>query len=256
MVFRRGCVLGILTGFIIALAVGLTGTGAGSVTAPVLMLFFGLPPSQAVGTALTFAAVVKLVAGPLYIARRQVNVKALVLLCLGGIPGVLAGVLVIGALDVQRYENLLYAILGVTVAGMALYSLYRTLHKGERPAGSSRPHWLPWIAAGIGVEVGFSSAGAGALGSLALLNLTTLLPAQVVGTDMIFGLLLSLIGGGFHVSAGHYSSSMLWQLIAGGLPGVFIGANLSASLPARPVRVALSFWLSCLGAELLFKGLF
>jgi uncharacterized membrane protein YfcA len=248
--------MGLLVGFIIAMAVGLTGTGAGSVTAPVLMLFFGLPPAIAVGTALAFAAAIKLVAAPLYLCRRQVSKRTLVLLAVGGVPGVLAGVLVIGALDVRRYESTLFLVLGATVAIMALYNLYRSLNKASKPAGTQRLHWLPWIAAGIGAEVGFSSAGAGALGSLALLNLTTLTPAQVVGTDMMFGLLLSVIGGGFHLSAGHYNPAILWQLVAGGLPGAFIGANLSATLPARPIRVALSLWLSCLGAQLCWKAFF
>ena len=76
-----------LAGFIIALAVGLTGVGAGSVTAPVLILFFGLAPAQAVGTALAFAAAIKLAVAPFYIARNQVSGRVLSLLCAGGVPG-------------------------------------------------------------------------------------------------------------------------------------------------------------------------
>ena len=78
---------------------------------------------------------------------------------------------------------------------MALYSLYRTLLQ-SRFVHAERHGWLPLIGLGIGTEVGFSSAGAGALGSLALLNLTKLTPARVIGTDMLFGLILSLVGGG------------------------------------------------------------
>ena len=48
-----------LVGFLIAFAVGLTGVGAGSITAPVLVLFFGLPAAISVGTALMFAAVMR-----------------------------------------------------------------------------------------------------------------------------------------------------------------------------------------------------
>ena len=245
-----------LVGFLIAMAVGLTGVGAGSVTAPVLILFFGLAPADAVGTALTFAAAIKLSVAPLYLLRQQVNSRVLLLLCAGGLPGILAGVWLIGAFDVRRYEHVLFVILGTTIAAMALYSLFRSFRAQRTEGHGDRTAWLPLIAAGIGTEVGFSSAGAGALGSLALLNLTGLTPAQVVGTDMLFGLVLSLVGGGLHLSAGHFDSAIMWKLIAGGLIGAWIGANLSAILPARPLRVALSLWLSCLGAQLCFKGLF
>lgn len=256
MMLLFGSVMAYLIGFIIAMAVGLTGVGAGSITAPILILSFGLAPAEAVGTALTFAAVVKLAVAPLYIARQQVSTRTLSLLCAGGVPGVLAGVLLIGALDVHRYEHILYFVLGATIAAMASFSLYRSLHRSERRPVKDRSRLLPWIAASIGTEVGFSSAGAGALGSLALLNLTSLTPAQVVGTDTLFGLVLALLGGGLHVSMGHFNSAILWKLIAGGLVGVFAGANLSTILPPRPLRVGLSLWLSALGLQLCWKALF
>jgi uncharacterized protein len=245
-----------LVGFLIALGVGLTGVGAGAVTAPVLILFFGIAPAESVGTSLVFAAVIKLAVAPIYLFRRQVHLKVLLRLCIGGIPGVLAGVLIVSELNAKRYENTLLVLVGATVAALALYSLWRSFRKNAPPVGKDRSRWLPWIAAGIGVEVGFSSAGAGALGSLALLNLTTLTPAQVVGTDMLFGLVVALIGGGFHVSAGHYDSGILGKLLIGGLSGAMAGATLSAMLPARPLRIGLSFCLAFLGMQLCWRGMF
>src|ERR1051326_2413204 len=235
-----------LVGFVIACGVGLTGVGAGAVTAPVLILFFGLPAATSVGTALAFAAVIKFSVAPMYLFRRQVNPRTLWLLVTGGIPGVLCGVLLVGELNARKYERTLFVLVGGTIALMALYSLYRSLQKNRPPVGRDRSGWLPLIALGIGTEVGFSSAGAGALGSLALLNLTTLTPAQVVGTDMLFGLVVSIIGGGFHVFGGHYDSSLLPKLLVGGVAGAFVGANLSAILPARPLRIALSLCLVAL----------
>src|SRR5262249_28270849 len=104
-----------LIGFLIAMAVGLTGVGAGSISAPVLILFFGLSPANSVGTALIFAAVIKLAVAPVYLFRSQVSYRILSLLCLGGVPGVLGGVYLIGALDVRRYESILFMILGATI---------------------------------------------------------------------------------------------------------------------------------------------
>lgn len=245
-----------VVGFFIALAVGLTGVGAGSITAPILILFFAISPSESVGTALIFGAIIKLVVAPMYLARKQVNRRVMTLLCCGGLPGVLVGVYLIGVLNTRHYERVLFVLLGTTIAATALYSVYRTMHKGRAAKGVDRHGWLPLIAAGIGTEVGFSSAGAGALGSLALLNLTSLSPGEVIGTDMLFGLVVSLVGGGFNLTAGHYDSALLWKLIVGGVAGVLTGANLAAVLPARPLRVGLSVWLSFIGAQLAWKGLF
>ncbi len=242
-------------GFFIAAAVGLTGVGAGSLTAPILMLFFHTGPAASVGTALTFAAAIKLAVMPIYLKRRQVHFRTMALLCAGGIPGVLAGFYLIGLLDARKHENVLFLLLGATIAGMALYNLYRAARTRSEATPRDRSGWLPLIAAGIGTEVGFSSAGAGALGSLALLNLTPLTPAQVVGTDMLFGLVLSVIGGGFHFAAGHYDKVMVVRLIIGGVAGAFAGANLSALLPSRPLRIGLSLWLASMGAQLCWRAL-
>lgn len=243
-----------LLGFLIAAAVGLTGVGAGTITAPMLILFFHLPATDSVGTALTFAAVIKLVVLPLYLRRKQVGFRILILLCAGGIPGVLGGVYLLNILNAKKHEHVLFLVLGATILTMSLFNLYRALRNSSRDAAHDRSRWLPPIAAIIGAEVGFSSAGAGALGSLALLNLTTLTAAQVVGTDMVFGLVVSLIGGGFHFFAGHYNAGILTKLIVGGIPGALIGANLSSILPARPLRMALSVWLASVGLQLFWKA--
>jgi uncharacterized protein len=237
------------------MAVGLTGVGAGTITAPVLIVFFGLPAAESVGTALAFTAVIKFAVAPIYLFRRQVNKRILLFLCAGGIPGVVAGVVLLSALDTKRYEGTIFLVIGITVAVTAIYSLINSIRAKVSFDRTDRSGWLPAIACGIGAEVGFSSAGAGALGSLALLNLTPLRPAQVIGTDMLFGLVLSLVGGGLHLSEGHYNGALLWKLIAGGLVGAFAGANLSAMLPSRPLRVALSLWLSCVGFQLCWRAL-
>src|SRR5436190_11382155 len=212
-------------GFLIALIVGLTGVGAGSVTAPVLMLFFGMSPVNSVGTALAFATVIKIAVLPVYLARKQVNFRILTLLAAGGIPGVIAGFFLLEALNAKKQQGALFVLLGATIVIMAIFNGLRTVLRKTDTPGRDRSRWLPPIVAAIGAEVGFSSAGAGALGSAALLSLTTLTPAQVVGTDMVFGLVVSVIGGGFHFAAGHYNSAMLTKLLVGGIAGALVGAN-------------------------------
>lgn len=244
-----------LLGFMIAAAIGLTGVGAGVITTPVLILFLHVPAAQAVGTALIFSTVVKLLAAPVYVGRKQVHWRTLALLVAGGLPGVLAGSLLLEHFNVKRSESLLYSVLGLTIVTMASLNLYKMLRNSQRGEIHDRSRWLPFIALPIGAEVGFSSAGAGALGSIALLGLTALTAGQVVGTDMFFGLVLSTIGGGIQLHAGNYASEIVWKLIVAGIPGAVIGANMASRLPSRPLRYALSVWIIGLGAQLCYRGL-
>src|SRR5581483_2345187 len=194
----------LLLGFVIALAIALTGVGAGSMTAPILIIFLRVPPAVAVGTALAFGAVVKLACVPIYLARHHVNKRALALMLAGGLPGVIFGGTFLNRLKGGANERILYGLLGSLIAVTAAFHLYRLF----RPAPALRPpgrmRWLPWLALPIGAEVGFSSAGAGALGSLVLLSLTSLSAAEVIGTDLCFELGVGLAGSAIQLGAGNY----------------------------------------------------
>lgn len=245
----------IALGFLIALAVGLTGVGAGSITAPALMILLHVPAAPAVGTALIFGAIIKFAAAPSYLWRKQVNFSVLGWMLAGGLPGAIAGSLLLDHLKRNDHNALLYGALGVMIAVSAGLNLWRLLVRANPKTDRDRRRWLTFIALPIGAEVGFSSAGAGALGSLALMGLTTLTAAQVVGTDMFFGLGLSLAGGGLHFTAGNYDGGLLLRLIGGGVFGVLLGANLSALMPSRPLQVAISLWLVSLGGELCWRAI-
>ena len=243
----------IVGGFLIALAIGMTGIGAGSVTAPVLILFFGVSAPDAVTAALVFGTIVKLVATPFYFARKQINFKVLGYLAAGGLPTVLLGSLALRSLDKASLTAPILAIVGATVIVSAGATLWRSLH----PAALTRTvsqKWLPWFVAPIGFEVGFSSAGAGALGTVLLMRCTELLPAEVVGTDLAFGLLLSLFGGGVHASMNGISWPVVTQLLIGGIPGVLIGTQLATVLSPRKMRLALCVWLIYIGCQLSYRG--
>src|SRR5713226_3518013 len=244
----------IVLGFLIAVAIGITGVGAGIITAPVLILFFHVSPAHAVGTALAFAVAVKVLVVPMQVFRRQVNFRILGYMLLGGLPGVLAGSLILAKLSAPGRQGLLYAALGVTIVLMAALNLYRLLKRPATEAIADRSRWLPVVMFPIGAEVGFSSAGAGALGSLALLGLTPLTAAQVVGTDLFFGLGVSLLGSGFQLSAGNFDGAILTKLIIGGLFGAFAGTYLAGVAPQRTFRAALSVWLILVGSQLCWSG--
>jgi uncharacterized membrane protein YfcA len=242
-------------GFFIALFIALTGVGAGTVTVPILVLFLGVPAPIAVGIGLVFSSAVKLILVPAQIIRGNIAWRTLGFMLLGGAPGVIIGSLFLKHLVSAGSQNLLNAILGailvLTAAWQLLFSFRPMKHEVDRP---DRSILLPWLMFPVGAEVGFSSAGAGALGSAALLGLTPLAPAQVVGTDIAFGFVVSLIGSGAHWFSPSADSSLPLQLIAGGVVGAIGGALLSTHIPHRPLRIALWVWLLILGGQFLVNS--
>jgi uncharacterized membrane protein YfcA len=245
----------ILLGFIISLAIGITGVGGGTITVPVLMLFLHIEPDKTVGTALAFAAIVKLLIAPVYVARKQVNYRVLGLMVAGGLPGLAVGLYFLHRLHSANQNALLTILIGALIVVTAIVNLFRVNKQAKRDGVRDRSRWLPWIMVPIGAEVGFSSAGAGAIGTLALLNLTRLTTVQVVGTDVLFGLVLSLLGGGLQVFTGSYDPTILTQLVIGGVVGAVIGPNIAAWVPSKPLRVALCLWLASLGTVLCWRAM-
>jgi len=244
-----------LTGFLIALAIGLTGIGGGTITAPVLLLFLGLAPAEAVGTALVFVAGVKLLAAPQYIWRGLVNYRILRLLLAGGIPGVLCGGLFLHLLSSSHWQGPILAVVGLTILVTASMDVYRRLRRRPASEGALHPRRLACVSFPIGLEVGFSSAGAGALGTLALMQWTSLSAAEIVGTDLAFGLGLSLAGGGVHLAFGAIDPGVFTSLLLGGIPGALIGPWLATRVPGHKLRLGLAVWLAYLGSQLLLRGI-
>ena len=242
-------------GFIIALFIALTGVGAGTITVPLLVLFLHVPAPVAVAVGLMFSAAIKLVLIPTQIIRRQVNWRALGFMLVGGIPGVLLGSLLLSRLIAVQSQTMINALLGVILVCTATWQIVHSFRKVEHNAhATDRSRLLPWLMFPVGAEVGFSSAGAGALGSAALLGLTALTPAQVVGTDIAFGFLMSLIGSGAHWFSHATDTQLLGRLVGGGVFGAVAGTLASASIPRRPLRFALWLWLLLLGGQFLFNS--
>jgi uncharacterized membrane protein YfcA len=84
--------------------------------------------------------------------------------------------------------------------------------------------------------------------------MTKLSAAEVVGTDLCFGLVLSLIGGGANAAMGNLDGTVLLQLLAGGVPGAILGAVLAGRVPSAKLRFGLSAAMAALGASLFYKA--
>jgi uncharacterized membrane protein YfcA len=244
-----------IIGFLIAVVIALTGVGAGVITAPLLILFLHVPVEIAVSTALAYSAIVKLIVVPVQVVRKQVNCRVLGYMLLGGLPGVVLGSVLFKHVASHGPRSVLYFVLGAIILFTSGWHIFRHF----RPAGITRPsrnrtRLIGAIMFPIGAEVGFSSSGAGALGTVALLSMTDLSASQVVGTDLAFGLAIAVVGTGVHMIGGHYAGDLLLKMAVGGVVGGIFGTGIAPKIPNRNLRFALSLWLTVIGLQFCYQA--
>ena len=247
----------LVLGFAIAVLIAITGVGAGSLIAPLLILFLHVPVAEAVGTALVYSAAVKLVVVPVQIWKKTIDWRTLGLILATGLPGVALGAFIFQRVAHNQANNFwLYMALGVMIVVSSAWHIFRHFRPaGEFARRSDSPGWLAAVMLPIGAEVGFSSSGAGALGTLALLGLTPLDARRIVGTDLAFGLCLSLVGGTLHLHSAGLDPVLLINLIVGGVLGGVVGTGLASRIPVRAMRLALAVWLFVMGIQLCWHAL-
>ncbi len=255
----------ILAGFAVGLIVGLTGVGGGSLMTPILIFFFGVKPYLAVGTDLLFAAFTKM-GGTVNLARQKlVPWRVVGQLSAGSLPAALLTLWVLRQLGPTSaaVQSLMTNTLGVALLLTAVAMLYkaargkqlpRQLPDGQLDKATHARHWsLPVLfGAVIGMLVTLTSVGAGAIGVSVLLLLFPLLPLpRIVAADIAYAVPLTLVAGLGHASLGSVDWPLLAKLLAGSLPGIWLGTRLMRHTPERLVRSALSLLLAYAGTKLI-----
>jgi len=261
----------VFAGFFVGLIVGLTGVGGGSLMTPILIFFFGIKPYLAVGTDLLFAAFTK-AGGTLGLMRqRLVPWRVVAQLCAGSVPAALVTLAVLHRMGPASpaVQALMTSTLGVALLLTAAAMGYKALRSRQpglalsaaahgRQASLAQAtqarHWsLPVLfGAVIGVLVTLTSVGAGAIGVTVLLILYPLLPLpRIVAADIAYAVPLTLVAGLGHASMGSVDWALLAKLLAGSLPGIWLGSQLIHKTPERLVRSLLSALLAYAGLKLI-----
>ncbi|HKT60911.1 MAG TPA: sulfite exporter TauE/SafE family protein [Gemmatimonadales bacterium] len=258
-----------IASFGIGIVVGLTGMGGGALMTPVLVLFFNVAPLAAVSSDLVASAVMKPVGSFVHLRRGTVHLGLVKWLCLGSVPGAFSGVLIARALG--RGEEVQQAIriaLGVALllaaAGLIVRAFLRLVEHARvrdgraaplpqgRPSVVLKP--LATVIVGLlgGVVVGLTSVGSGSLIIIALMALYPALKAsELVGTDLVQAVPLVAAAALGHLLFGDFHMDITTSLLLGCIPGVWVGAQLSARAPGGLVRRALAFVLLASALKLL-----
>jgi len=100
--------------------------------------------------------------------------------------------------------------------------------------------------------VGMTSVGSGSLIIIALMALyPTLKASELVGTDLVQAVPLVASAALGHILFGDFKLDLTTSLLVGCIPGVWVGAHLSARAPGGLVRRALAFVLLASALKLL-----
>ena len=244
---------GAAVGFI----VGMTGIGGGALMTP-LLLSFGFPAHTAVGTDLLYAALTK--AGGAYSHHKQkhVNWGLVKLLAAGSIPAAL----ITGALlhmffnDAEDYGHLLKNALGIMLVVTAIVIFMRTRIQSFAAARNARnlSRFRPAATIVMGVLLGLSSVGAGAIGTAILMILyPALRGTHIVGTDIAHAVPLTLAAGLIHLGLGNVDFQLLGALLLGSIPAIHFGSMISRKVPDAILRPALASILLFMGARYMFQ---
>ena len=250
----------VFAGFFVGLIVGLTGVGGGSLMTPLLTIIFGIAPTTAVGTDLAFAAITKGFGTAAHRLHGNVRWDIVKLLCLGSVTTAILSILalkIIGPVS-KNFNHFISISIGISVLLTAVSLLFRgkilkwVQHNPHfLPSGSNLKVATIVVGAVIGILVTISSIGAGAIGATLILILYPhLKPAQVAGTDIAYAVPLTALAGIGHWWLGNVHFDLLFGLLLGSVPAIWIGAKLSSSLSERATRNTLAATLFLVGIKL------
>lgn len=251
-----------IAGLLVGLLVGATGMGGGAILTPLLVLGFGVPPLAAVSSDLLTSLVIKPVAAVVHLRKRTVNLGLVAWLSVGAVPAGFVGAMIIGLLNQSEgLEDGLKIGIGIALVASLAASLGRQIRdrrnttsaEGPAPHLPVRPLRTVLIGVVGGLAVGMTSVGAGSLIIAALLlAYPRLRPGQLVGTDIVQAIPLVAAATVGHLFFGDVQLSLTAALLIGALPGVYLGAQLSAKAPAGLIRPLIAGVLA--GSSLALLG--
>jgi uncharacterized membrane protein YfcA len=255
----------IVFGLGIGVLVGMTGMGGGSLMTPMLILVFGIQPTTAIGTDIFYSAVTKTVGAWRHFRMKTVNLGLTVWLAAGSVPAAILGVWAISILKdhlgEDQLNSVVYALLGGTLLMVGIITLARALILSnlidERDDFEiKRRHKIAAVTIGAttGFVIGITSAGSGTVIAILLIAVFRLTPRRVVGTDVFHAAILLWAAGLAHWIGGNVDFSLAANILIGSVPGVVIGAALSAKAPQGVLRTALGLVLIGSGIITIQKG--
>lgn len=240
----------VVFGLGVGILVGMTGIGGGSLMTPLLIIVAGIQPTVAIGTDLAYGAITKTLGGWRHWRNKTIDFGVCWWLAAGSIPGSLVGVWLVDRLHSaygSSFDEVLLACVAGALTIVALAILGRVLflpriadrERSEVSMTGVRKATAVLIGLVLGVILGLTSVGSGALIGLALILVFRLTPHRVVGTDVFHAAMLLWVAGLAHWVSGNVDFALMGNILIGSLPGVLIGSHLVTRVSPTGLRTAL-----------------
>lgn len=231
-----------IVGLVVGFLIGLTGVGSGSLLAP-LLLILGIQPATVVGSDLGYSVITKLTGIGVHFAKGAVKWRYVGLMALGSIPGAVLGTKLISHL--LKSQGAVKHGMGWVLIVTAVIALSAEFarRRGSNWAGRlqhPRPWVIPFFGLVIGLIVGATSVGSGSLIDLTLMLFSPLTAAEVVGTGIAHGVLLTGVATALHWNLGTVDTALVFNLLLGSLPGVLLGSFTAHRAPTRNLKLVVA----------------
>lgn len=240
-----------LVGLVIGFIIGLTGTGAGSITTPVLIFLLGVEPKVAIATDLAYSTLSRAAGSLVFWKNKRINGHLVKRLAMGSLPGALVGIWGMWFLgkyvSQETIRHFTLHLLGFTLvlsSGLIALKAHPRFAEWRVPLALNKPRRTAWVAipAGFvfGLMVGITSVGGGALFGPLLILVFGLRATETIGTETAHAVLLTGVSALSYAALKGIDYSMLLSLVLGSIPGDLLGSILCNRTPERPMRLVLA----------------
>ncbi len=244
-------ILLVIVGFIAGVLGGLIGTGGCSIMLPVIHFWMGYAAPVAIGTTI-FAVIFTAISGGYgHLVRGNLDKKAVMWLCGGGILGVIIGswlfTLLIGHIDI------LQLILGLSFLLPAIRMIWEGLGKTKpRPEGNTIPGSKGnWAIFGflVGILTGIVGLGGGYALVPGLIYLFSAPVYITMGSSLAVMIPLAIIAGGIKFWQGFVALNTALFLAAGTIVGAQLGAAIIKRFKPNTLKLIFGIYFLYVSAK-------
>ncbi len=244
-------------GLLVGTLAGMSGIGGSSLLAPILILLFGVKAAVAVGTDLLYSVPMKALAAFAHLRQGTFDRRVIVRLCLGGVPGAVAGLILFAYLRAHigeaALEHVLRHAIGIVILCSAATALVvHILSSRVKREPVERPAATIVIGAFVGFLVALTSIGSGSITLPLLLLVLPAIPLRsLIGSEIVFAAVMVPVAAAGHVAFANVDWMMAFSLMLGAVPGAYLGARLCVRLGEGTLRPAVIGVLAFAGFKLL-----